>query len=592
MEIFKLFGSIFVDTTKADESISKTDGKVDKLAKNFMKGVETAAKWGIGIATAIGTAAVTVTETTREYRNEMAKLDTAYETAGFTAESAKKVYEALNSVLGDTGQAVEASNHLAQLCDTEEELTTWTDICTGVYATFGDSLPIEGLTEAANETAKVGTLTGSLADALNWAGINEEEFQARLDECSTEQERQELITSTLNDLYAEAAEAYRINNKEILEANSAQERLTAATAAVGEKLEPLITNFKNFTALLLEEAIPFVASLVEGNNSLGIVLGIVATAVGVLMTAVTMYNVVQGIKAAMDAAEVTTLGALIKVKLASAVATTAAVAPYLLVATAIAAVIAIGVALYKNWDTIKEKCGKLASNVSKKFTEIKNAVTEKVQAMKNAVTEKFQSMKSSAVEKMESLKTSAVSKFDAIKDGIKEKINAAKDTVKKAIDKIKEFFKFDVSLPKIKLPHFSIKPKGWELGDLMEGSIPTLGIEWYAKAMDNPMVMTKPTVFGYNAATGQLMGGGEAGSEVVSGTNTLMNMISTAVATQNSEMVYYLQRLIQILAEYFPQVLESMDRDVVLDSGVLVGELAPGMDKALGKLAVRKGRGI
>jgi hypothetical protein len=81
----------------------------------------------------------------------------------------------------------------------------------------------------------------------------------------------------------------------------------------------------------------------------------------------------------------------------------------------------------------------------------------------------------------------------------------------------------------------------------MKGKIPKLGIEWYAKAMNNPMIMTKPTVFGYNAATGSLQAGGEAGSEVVSGTNTLMNMISTAVSGQNSELVMVLYRILEAI---------------------------------------------
>lgn len=111
---------------------------------------------------AIGGAFIGAVEGTREYRVEMAKLDTAFVTNGHSSEAAKKTYSDLNAVLGDSGQAVEASNHLALLTDNEKDLGTWTDICTGVYATFGDSLPIEGLTEAANETAKVGEATPAI----------------------------------------------------------------------------------------------------------------------------------------------------------------------------------------------------------------------------------------------------------------------------------------------------------------------------------------------------------------------------------------------------------------------------------------------
>ena len=102
------------------------------------------------------------------------------------------------------------------LTKNEKDLSTWTNICQGVYATFGDSLPIEGLTEAANETAKTGSLTGVLADALNWAGVSEDTFQASLDACNTEAEREQLIRETLNGLYADAALKYEENNAKIL----------------------------------------------------------------------------------------------------------------------------------------------------------------------------------------------------------------------------------------------------------------------------------------------------------------------------------------------------------------------------------------
>lgn len=270
LSIFSLMGSIFVDSSAAEESIQKTEKKSGKLSESLVSGIATAGKWAAGIATAaagvataVGGAFVAAAESTREYRNEMAKLETAFQTAGHTSEAAKATYGELNAVLGDSGQAVEAANHLAQLCDTEEELQKWTDICTGVYATFGASLPIEGLTEAANETAKVGTLTGGLADALNWAGVNEEEFQASLDKCNTEQERQALITETLTGLYDEASDTYKEANADIIEANKAQENMNATMAEIGAIAEPVITLFKNMFAEMLMNYMPAIQQLAE-----------------------------------------------------------------------------------------------------------------------------------------------------------------------------------------------------------------------------------------------------------------------------------------------------------------------------------------
>lgn len=167
-----------------------------------------------------------------------------------------------------------------------------------------------------------------------------------------------------------------------------------------------------------------------------------------------------------------------------------------------------------------------------------------------------------------------------------------KDAVKKIVDNIKGFFSgLKLKFPNIKLPHFSIKPSGWKIGDLLKGSIPKLGIEWYAKAMNNPMLLQDPTVFGYNPATGNLKAGGEAGDEIVGGANPIMNMIRSAVASENGALAYYLQQLLALLADYFPQVIEAAGHDIVTNDGVIVAHYTPKINKELGKISVKKGRG-
>ena len=203
-----------------------------------------------GIKDAIGSF-MSLADETREYREDLNKLETAFTTAGFTTEQATDVYKDFYAVLGEEDRSVEAVSHLAKLVDSEKDLQTWTDICTGVWATFGDSLPIEGLTEAANETAKTGQLTGGLADALNWAGQSESEFQAKLDSLNSEQERAAFITETLNGLYSDTANVYRENNASVMEANKAQSDYADAMAKMGEKIEPVTTALKvGFTDVL------------------------------------------------------------------------------------------------------------------------------------------------------------------------------------------------------------------------------------------------------------------------------------------------------------------------------------------------------
>lgn len=202
------------------------------------------------------------------------------------------------------------------------------------------------------------------------------------------------------------------------------------------------------------------------------------------------------------------------------------------------------------WNTISSICTIIWNVIVSIFTSIFNAIKEKVTNIWNTITSIFNSIKTTITTIVTSIKDKAVSIFTNIKDSISEKVNAVKTTVTdvfnkiksaitepienaknkvgEVVEKIKGFFNFKVTLPNIKLPHFAISPKGWELGDLLKGKIPKLGIEWYAKAMDKGMILDEPTIFGINS-NGVPMGAGEAGSETVVGTNSLMNMIDKAV---------------------------------------------------------------
>lgn len=228
------------------------------------KAVGTAFKAITAAVAAAGAALVAVTEATREYRTQQAMLASSFEVAGGSAELAKETYEDLYRVLGDTGQATEASLHLAQLTTDQGNLAEWTKICQGVYSTFGDSLPIEALTEAANETAKTGEITGALADALNWAGISEDEFADKLWECNSEAEREALIRQTLSGIYGEAADTYEKTGKAVLDANEAQLKLTDSLAAAGAAVEPVMTILKSGLGNALSSLAPHFGEVSEG----------------------------------------------------------------------------------------------------------------------------------------------------------------------------------------------------------------------------------------------------------------------------------------------------------------------------------------
>lgn len=266
VEVFKLFGSIFVNNDEANKSIAETEKKSKGVASTLGNGIKTAAKWGTalvgGAAAGVG-ALSSVAESTREYRTEMGKLDTAFTTNKFSAADAKQTYSDLYAVVGDSGQATEAANHLSLLCNSTKDLQSWTEICTGVYGQFGDSLPIEGLTEAANETAKVGTVTGSLADALNWMGVSEDEFNEKLAKCSSEQERQQLITSTLTSLYSDASAQYKETNGDVMESNRAHQQLSDTMAQIGAVAEPVLNSLIGLGGKLLEQLLPIIEGVAD-----------------------------------------------------------------------------------------------------------------------------------------------------------------------------------------------------------------------------------------------------------------------------------------------------------------------------------------
>lgn len=305
------------ELTEAQKAVEETAKKGESNFKKFGEASQKAGKVVAGAMVAAVAALGALAESTREYRTEQAKLVSAFESAGASAEQAKTTYNDLYRVLGDTGQATEAANHLALLTTNEKELAEWTNICQGVYATFGDSLPIEGLTEAANETAKVGQVTGGLADALNWAGISEDAFNEKLAALNTEAEREKLIRETLNGVYSEASANYEKNAGDILNANDAQRRLTDGMAALGAAVEPVMTALKNMAATVMEQLAPALQEFMDEHGekittflgelaeSIGAVIGfildnieIIGTIAGIILAiaaAVSVYNAVMAV---------------------------------------------------------------------------------------------------------------------------------------------------------------------------------------------------------------------------------------------------------------------------------------------------------
>lgn len=431
---------------------NESENTSEKMAGALATGLKGAA---VGV-TAVATAATAAAESTREYRTDMGKLETAFETAGHSSEAATKTYKELQSVLGDSAQAVEAANHLALLAGNEQDLAKWTEIATGVYATFGSSLPIENLTEAANETAKTGTITGGLADALNWAkatsdqwnvalggnkvameafktataeGMSTEDaFNAALAACTTEQERQALITSTLTTLYGSASAQYKETNADVIAANEANENWNASLAEVGATVEPLLTKVKDMGATLLSMIVPVIDAIT--NN-----LPIVAVGIVGVTTAMVAFKIAA--IAATAATKGMTLAQYAAAAAQGVLNTVLNANPIGLVILAVTALIAIVMALVKNWESVSAFFKNLWDGIKKTFN---SAVEGIKKIMGNLVT--------SAVNKLKELPGKVVSVggdlVSGLWQGVKDKLSWLKNKLSSfatsVLDSIKDFF--------------------------------------------------------------------------------------------------------------------------------------------------------
>lgn len=488
---------------KAKKSIKgfsdETKKKVKEATEEFQKygDVATKALKVVGGAVlATGTALLALGASTKEYREAQAKLNTAFETAGMGADEASLAYNGLYRVLGDSDTAVEAAGHLAKVTKGEKNLTQWTKICTGVYATFGDSLPIEGLTEAANETAKTGQLTGVLADALNWAGISEDDFQASLNACNSEAEREALIRETLNGLYSDAAENYEKNNAAVIAQNEAQGKLNDAIARLGEAVAPINTMLTELAAEILAKLAPYVEDFAAKHlpsikealagvaekigavmnwiiehwelvSTIAEVLLGIAVAIKVVTTALTVINAVMAaspttwiILAVVAAIALLTAGIILCIKYwdeikAAVASAVSAISEW--VGNMVATVSAFFTTLWTNltttakaiwtdvstffkglWVSLVAIVVGIWTSVSTWFANLKDSMVEKVTEAWESVVEKFEAIKTSVIEKVQSMKTSVVNFFIDIKTQATEKIETLKTNLSNAWNSIKE----------------------------------------------------------------------------------------------------------------------------------------------------------
>lgn len=247
-----------VDTREELDKINKEMEEQKQAAKelggNALKGFATGLL-GVGAACVGAFAALNnIVNETKELRTQLAQLETAFSQQGHSVETAKKTFNELYSVMGDNGAATEAALHLGEFAKSEKELEELTNSLAGAYARFGTSLPLENIAEGAATTLTLGQANAGMVDAIEFAGGSVEEFNEKLQSLDSEEEKRAFILETLNGLYGEAGEKYKEVNKDVIAANEAQNKYNQAMAELGEKAQPIITEFK----LLMVEALGWI----------------------------------------------------------------------------------------------------------------------------------------------------------------------------------------------------------------------------------------------------------------------------------------------------------------------------------------------
>lgn len=454
-----------------DDSMMQATRKVVAFKNKSLTALGDFAKKGVkaaGAAAAGLTAAfIALDGATEEYRVAQGKLNAGFQAAGFSADVARKSYRNFYAILGDTDTATEASQLLANMAKNEEEVTKWTRIAAGVHGTFGDSLPIEGLVESANETARTGQITGVFADAINWAtkegekfGVAlkadteankkwneavksaasaEDFFNLALQNCSDESARQKLIVDTLSKTYDKVADSYYANNQQVINARRNHATLDEMLAKVGDtsakvknqlwvlagaaedgsirsgsaldwvqqKTEAFGTWVEGLDLSALKQQFDenFAQGLQKAGDAMdwcrehadGLKTGVklLAVAFGLVKLAQFNQSVAGGASALLGMGKtVLTMTGVLGGQTAATGAATAAQTglnaamsanPIGTVILLIEGAIAVGVLMYKNWDTVKAKAGEVWNSIKTAFGGIRDSITGSFSAAKEKV---------------------------------------------------------------------------------------------------------------------------------------------------------------------------------------------------------------
>ena len=589
-----------------ENAMNGLDGETGKLADSFDDAGESAAGFGDILSANLISDAITgaisgivsglkqVSEESREFRKIMGSLEISSEKAGYSAAETEAAYNSLYGVLADNQTAATTTANLQALGLEQEQLNQLINGTIGAWATYGDSIPIDGLAEAINETAQVGTVTGTFADVLNWAGTSEDEFNEKLANCSTESERANLILQELaNQGLIAAGEGWQQNNASLVEANQATADYEAAMAQLGETVEPVFTRVQEAVTQVVQKLTEFAQWAMEN----GPIVESVIAGIGAGFIVWNVASIIQGVTTAISAFKATNEGATVAQWALNAAMNAN---PIGILVTVIAAVVTALVTFIATNEDARTKLVEV-------WNTIKTTVSGAIENVKQILNSIIEFVKNN----WQSLLTMLVNPFVGAFKLLYDNCEGFREIVDNMVSRIKESFQNLVS---------SVSQKAQEIGNTIKNgvqgavdyiaSLPSKFLQWGRDMIDNLVQGIKNGIGKIKDAIGSIADTirsyihfSEPDVGPLSDFSSYMPDMTSQIAEGIREGIPNIKAAMNEMAEnmlpkqangtalaYDRMAAQLSGLQVVLDDGTLVGKLSPKINNALGGYARREGR--
>lgn len=407
---------------KTGDKLNKTKSEIEDFKESFNlhEAAEHVSEFASGMVESIKGAV----EESKEYLKIMGSLEVSSSHLNYTTGETKQTYKQLIGVLGDTQSAATTTANLQAIGLEQSQLTQITKGAIGAWARYGDSIPIDGLAESINETIKTGTVTGNFADMLNWAGTSEDEFNEKLEQCSDNSERAQLVLDEMaNQGLMKSADAWNENNKALVESNKAQDDYNEAMADFSKAVMPVFTEFTKALTTIIQ----IFSELPEpAQQMIAVFIGIIA-----VLTTIAPLILAVGAACGWSAGGVAAL--------------MTAAAPVIAIIVAIIAAIMAIILVIQNWDEVlnflTETWESVCNKVSELWEGFKKSWTDGFNNVKQKIDDFFQNLGENFANGLNNFQNWISNMLSAIvnwaKDFASKGKNAAVNLVKNIANEIK-----------------------------------------------------------------------------------------------------------------------------------------------------------